>query len=198
MQAFLFALCQAGVKGNIAKLVGMGQPKVRKDRGREQKKNEFERCRRCPLSGAFPGGNYTPLALGCVERARCRTRLRYLSTGARFMVDCCLPFAIQEAFLLGEENVFIRFVSNSSCVLTVFFCVSFRDRFVCPLPASVGMTSVGMADGGIFDRFLSSRTPGGKGAQPVRGPGRAIRRGTGEGAMKVHRKRCGVYCSMVS
>lgn len=28
-QAFLFALCQAGVKGNIAKLVGVGQPKVR-------------------------------------------------------------------------------------------------------------------------------------------------------------------------
>ncbi|CAM9340209.1 unnamed protein product [Ascophyllum nodosum] len=25
--AFLFALCQAGVKGNIAKLVGVGQPK---------------------------------------------------------------------------------------------------------------------------------------------------------------------------
>lgn len=115
-------------------------------------------------------------------------------------IHCRLLFPVR-----SSGGVFVRWKQKGLhmvCLqfkqcLTVCFCLSFRDRFVCPLPASVGMTSVGTPDGGIFDRFLSSRTSGGKGTQPVRGPGRAVRRGTGEGGMKGHRNNCGI-CSIVS
>lgn len=73
VQTFLFTLCQVGVKGNIAKLVGTGQPKVREDRGREQRKMGSNDALVAP-SGACPDRNYisSPWA---VERARCRPRL---------------------------------------------------------------------------------------------------------------------------
>lgn len=105
-------------EGEHRKTCGDGPAEGEEGQGpRTENKMSCERCRRCPLSAAFPGGDYTPLALGCIERARCRTRLRYISTGARFIVDCCFPFAAQEAFLLGgSKKAFIWFVSNSSSV----------------------------------------------------------------------------------